>query len=115
MGRRTAATASASAIRAAWTAAHLEGRARGAIRSRGSTREFASSSRRAAVDDSPGTSSDDARTPPDVRSSFQYCVQRVRQHDYEAYLCTLALPKEHRLTAMAVSYTHLTLPTILLV
>lgn len=102
MGRRTAATASASAIRAAWTAAHLEGRARGAIRSRGSTREFASSSRRAAVDDSPGTSSDDARTPPDVRSSFQYCVQRVRQHDYEAYLCTLALPKEHRLTAMAL-------------
>ena len=37
-----------------------------------------------------------------MRSSFQYCVQRVRQHDYEAYLCTLALPKEHRLTAMAL-------------
>lgn len=38
----------------------------------------------------------------DVRSSFQYCVNRVRQHDYENYLSTFALPPHHRPAALAV-------------
>jgi NADH dehydrogenase [ubiquinone] 1 alpha subcomplex assembly factor 6 len=38
----------------------------------------------------------------DVRASFEYCVNRVRQHDYENYLCTFALPPAHRPAALAV-------------
>ena len=38
----------------------------------------------------------------DVRSSFQYCVNRVRQYDYENYLSTFALPPHHRPAALAV-------------
>ena len=93
----------AAAMRAVWTAAHLEGRALGVLE-RGSTRAFGSSASRHVADSSSSSSSGSSsdESPPDVRSSFQYCVQRVRQHDYESYLCTLALPKERRLPAMAL-------------
>lgn len=37
-----------------------------------------------------------------LRSAFQYCQSRVRQHDYENYLCTLALPAAHRPAALAL-------------
>ena len=96
----------AAAMRAVWTAAHLEGRALGVLE-RGSTRAFGLSASRHVADSSSSSSSSSGssssdESPPDVRSSFQYCVQRVRQHDYESYLCTLALPKERRLPAMAL-------------
>jgi NADH dehydrogenase [ubiquinone] 1 alpha subcomplex assembly factor 6 len=37
-----------------------------------------------------------------VASAFEYCARRVRQLDYENYLCALFLPKEHRPAALAL-------------
>ena len=37
-----------------------------------------------------------------VASAFEYCATRVRQLDYENYLCALFLPREHRPAALAL-------------
>lgn len=37
-----------------------------------------------------------------VASAFEYCAARVRQLDYENYLCALFLPREHRPAALAL-------------
>ena len=37
-----------------------------------------------------------------MKQSLQYCAARVRQHDYENYLCTFALPAGRRPAALAV-------------
>jgi hypothetical protein len=50
---------------------------------------------------SDGMNDDGGGKQMDVRSSFQYCVNRVRQYDYENYLCTFALPPHHRPVALA--------------
>jgi NADH dehydrogenase [ubiquinone] 1 alpha subcomplex assembly factor 6 len=50
----------------------------------------------------------DASRPPSARdrmsvaSAFEYCATRVRQLDYENYLCALFLPREHRPAALAL-------------
>ena len=50
----------------------------------------------------------DARPPPSARdrmsvaSAFEYCAARVRQLDYENFLCALFLPREHRPAALAL-------------
>jgi len=43
-----------------------------------------------------------APTKMSVPSAFSYCADRVRTLDYENYLCTLFLPKEHRAAALAL-------------
>ena len=40
--------------------------------------------------------------PLDDRAAFKYCLDLVRAHDYENYLCTLALPTRARHVALAL-------------
>jgi NADH dehydrogenase [ubiquinone] 1 alpha subcomplex assembly factor 6 len=64
---------------------------------------FTSSSARS--DSSSFSSSSSAKKPGtsmSIPSAFAYCATRVRQSDYENFLCLMWLPKEHRPAALAL-------------